>query len=60
MYGATIAAYTSIHALLSLGIESHYVKLVQPPSTYISCFNDPSVDQKVKKSLEELGILNIR
>ncbi|XP_062518295.1 cilia- and flagella-associated protein 61-like [Corticium candelabrum] len=57
VYGASIAAYTSIHALLSLGIESHHVKLVQPPSTYISCFNDPSVDQKVKKALQELDVI---
>ena len=57
VYGSTVAAYTAIQGLLSMGIGAERIRLVMPPSERdYTAFNDPYVDERMAVLLHELDI----
>ncbi|CAD0197707.1 unnamed protein product [Chrysodeixis includens] len=67
VYGDCIEAYSSIAALLELGIAPEMIVFVEPfPSMEepaplrVNCFNDETVDQRVQATIERLGIHTMR
>ena len=67
VYGCSLAAYTVVRSLLGSGLPASRVALVvpqeatatPPPSSSCSscsCFNDPTVDQRVRAVLEKVGV----
>ncbi|XP_026730417.1 cilia- and flagella-associated protein 61-like [Trichoplusia ni] len=67
VYGDCVEAYSSIAALLELGISAEMIVFVEPfPSIEepaplrVNCFNDEMIDERVQASVERLGIHTIR
>lgn len=55
LYGCSLEAYTALHSLLVNGVAPELIIFAQPhPPT---CFNNPTVEQRVQRSLEETGIV---
>ncbi|NWR58567.1 CFA61 protein, partial [Bucorvus abyssinicus] len=57
VYGNTIDIYTTVEALLSLGINGSRVHLVQPPlSSNVTCLNNHEIESAVREALAEAGV----
>jgi hypothetical protein len=55
VYGCSLEAYTALHSLLDGGVAPELITFVQPhPPT---CFNNATVEQRVQRSLEGVGIV---
>ncbi|NXR25261.1 CFA61 protein, partial [Cinclus mexicanus] len=56
VYGNTIDIYTTVEALLSLGIDGSRIHLVQAPlSSAGACLGDAAVQRRVREALAETG-----
>ena len=55
VYGSTIEAYICINGLLSSGVSGSCVSHVHPPRDPPSCFNDPHIEDIMKRTLDQLG-----
>uniref|UniRef100_A0A3B3ZT15 Uncharacterized protein n=1 Tax=Periophthalmus magnuspinnatus TaxID=409849 RepID=A0A3B3ZT15_9GOBI len=56
VYGDNIDAFTTVHALLSLGLTGPQIHLVLAPSESGSWLLDPAVDQAVDLNLEKVQV----
>ncbi|KAL2305612.1 hypothetical protein Nmel_003494 [Mimus melanotis] len=57
VYGNTIDIYTTVEALLSLGIDGSRIHLVQAPlSSAGACLGDSAVQRRVREALAEAGV----
>ncbi|KAI1240310.1 hypothetical protein IHE44_0008726, partial [Lamprotornis superbus] len=57
VYGNTIDIYTTVEALLSLGIDGSRIHLVQaPPASASPCLGDSAVQRRVQEALAEAGV----
>ncbi|XP_062464093.1 cilia- and flagella-associated protein 61 isoform X1 [Pezoporus occidentalis] len=57
VYGNTIDIYTTVEALLSLGIAGSRIHLVQPPlSSNVTCLNNNELEGAVGQALVEAGV----
>ncbi|KAM6280954.1 LOW QUALITY PROTEIN: cilia- and flagella-associated protein 61 [Porphyrio hochstetteri] len=57
VYGNTIDTYTTVEALLSLGINGSCIHLVQPPlSSSLTCLNNREVESAVREALAAAGV----
>ena len=54
LYGSSLEAYAALWALLDSGVAPELISFVQPRPP--SCFNNPTVEQRVQRSLEEVGV----
>jgi hypothetical protein len=54
VYGSSLEAHTALQCLLAGGVAPGLITLVRPrPPT---CFNNPTVEERVQRSLEESGV----
>ncbi|XP_023393514.1 cilia- and flagella-associated protein 61 isoform X5 [Pteropus vampyrus] len=57
VYGDTIDTYTTVEALLNLGVRGSYIHLVLPPPTStITCINNYTVERAVERALQAAGV----
>ncbi|XP_030345033.1 cilia- and flagella-associated protein 61 isoform X2 [Strigops habroptila] len=57
VYGNTVDIYTTVEALLSLGIAGSRIHLVQPPlSSNVTCLNNNELEGAVGQALAEAGV----
>ncbi|XP_073930343.1 cilia- and flagella-associated protein 61 isoform X2 [Castor canadensis] len=57
VYGNTIDTYTTVEALLNIGVKGTCIYLVHPPSdSTITCLNNHSVESAVEDALREAGV----
>ncbi|KAM5218405.1 cilia- and flagella-associated protein 61 isoform 1-T2 [Hipposideros larvatus] len=57
VYGGTIDTYTTVEALLNLGMKGSSIHLVQPPPpSTITCINNYSVESAVENTLRAAGV----
>uniref|UniRef100_A0A8B9GEP1 Cilia and flagella associated protein 61 n=1 Tax=Amazona collaria TaxID=241587 RepID=A0A8B9GEP1_9PSIT len=57
VYGNTVDIYTTVEALLSLGIAGSRIHLVQPPlSSSVTCLNNNELEGAVGQALVEAGV----
>ncbi|NXN88874.1 CFA61 protein, partial [Bombycilla garrulus] len=57
VYGNTIDTYTTVEALLSLGIDGSRIQLVQaPPGRAAPCLGDAAVERVVREALAAAGV----
>ncbi|GBP90139.1 Cilia- and flagella-associated protein 61 [Eumeta japonica] len=66
VYGDCIEAYSCLAALLQSGLPPRLLAFIEPfPSRdplamRVNCFNNETVDKRVQKSIEDLGITAYR
>ncbi|XP_051781521.1 cilia- and flagella-associated protein 61 [Erpetoichthys calabaricus] len=57
VYGNTLDAYTTVEALLSLGVMGSRIHLVEPPlETNVTCFNNFTVESAVDEALKKSAV----
>ncbi|KAG2468591.1 CFA61 protein, partial [Polypterus senegalus] len=57
VYGNTLDAYTTVEALLSLGVMGSRIHLAEPPlETNVTCFNNFTVESAVDEALKKSGV----
>uniref|UniRef100_A0A8C5N465 Cilia and flagella associated protein 61 n=1 Tax=Leptobrachium leishanense TaxID=445787 RepID=A0A8C5N465_9ANUR len=57
VYGNTLDSYTTVSALLSLGISGGRIHLVQPPLTSsVSCFTNPVIEGVIQRAMAAAGV----
>lgn len=57
VYGNTVDVYTTVEALLSLGILGSNIYIVHPPlNSNITCLNNNAIERAVQKALARVGV----
>ncbi|CAL1527529.1 unnamed protein product, partial [Lymnaea stagnalis] len=57
VYGNSMECYTTLQALLRLGFPGSSLTLVEPPIIEgVTCFNNPDVEQEMKKCLNKADV----
>ncbi|KAG9484247.1 hypothetical protein GDO78_009909 [Eleutherodactylus coqui] len=57
VYGDTLDSYTTVAALMALGICASRIHFVQPPlRSNITCFNNHAIEEAVQKGLSAAGV----